>query len=371
MLYGNRLIDHAKLEIAASSQLSMTVLFSLGLPSQFADWCDVLIARLADRALEQVALVAANTPKQVAFALINTEARNFVVSSRQPSHWLRGMLSDTGRRFILTLADPQQSVAHLVATAQLDWVRAVVFVGCCCAEVGQCLTAPGALVLRASNDPYATAQAIAQHLQLAVSADDIGAIVAELSGSDVDTAPAAGLDLRDNLPESGLAAASRALSPYVEWFRGNPIGQITWVRDLFYTDNQQPASHAIDITGRARYLIYGPYIAIPPGRWTAEVLLGFSQEATETTFIVDAFAGSQLTSASIQPPRQGVFRVSLNFEIAETRDALLEIRVMNERAAFDGKLALMLVVLSAQREIPPIALDEWERELELLTRPAP
>src|SRR5439155_4197381 len=113
-----------------------------------------------------------------------------------------------------------------------------------------------------------------------------------------------------------------------------------------------------------------PYITIPPGHWTAEVLLGFSQEAIETNFVVDVFGGSQLTFASIRPPTMGVFPVTLNFEVGETNDSLLEIRVMNERAAFDGRLELMQATLSSQQKIPSAVLEDWTRELGLSARPA-
>jgi hypothetical protein len=82
----------------------------------------------------------------------------------------------------------------------------------------------------------------------------------------------------------------------------NPA-HITWVRELFLADDHRPAVQRVDGTGRVRALIYGPYIRLPLGNWSAEVVLGFSQKATDVTFVVDVLsAGSQLTVTSLRPP---------------------------------------------------------------------
>jgi hypothetical protein len=129
----------------------------------------------------------------------------------------------------------------------------------------------------------------------------------------------------------------------------------------FFTDDGKPADGAIDITGHRRFLIYGPFITLPPGQWIAEVLLAFSQEATDMDFVVDANAGSQLAFVNIRPRKDGILPVTFSFEIGEANDSPLEIRVLNERAAFDGKLAVVQVRLDAQQRIP--SMNDWVREL--------
>jgi hypothetical protein len=341
----------------------MTVLFSLGLPSRFTDWCDGLVASLAERALGGIVPVNANTAEEVAAAFIASEGRHFLVRSRQPAYWLRRVLS--GHRFVLAVEDPRAAVAHVVAAAPLDWAQAIRIVGCGSASLVQCSVQPGALVVHAQMavaDLSATAKAISTHLGLALDDEDIAAVV---DNSLVDEPPLySGPDDLGELPDSARAAADGALLAYAQRFAGEPLSPIVWARDLFWSDCHAPATRAIDITGASRFLIYGPYISIPAGYWTAEVLLGFTGEAVDYNFIVDVFAGpyGQLTSASIQPPRQGVFPITLNFEISETNDALLEIRVMNQRAAFDGKLALMSAVLKLQQDVPTTELEDWTRE---------
>jgi hypothetical protein len=352
---------------------SMTVLFSLGLNSQFADWCDAVVVRLAERALGETTLIAANTPEEIASAIISTDAQHIVVSSRQPSHWLRQVLASSERRFILALDDPRVALVDVMESQQLNWVGATRLVACGCASMTQCLAFTGALVLeghRGLDNPYTTATAMARHLGLAVAPGEIEAIVADLTACGAVSRVQASSNRSNDLSEPSIAMADGALSAYRELFLGEPLSQIIWARDLFLTENGQPATQAIELTGRRRFLIYGPYIRVPAGHWTAEVVLGFSQEAAEINFTIDACAGAPLAVASIRPPKEGIFPVTLNFEVTEANDNLLEIRVVNDRAAFDGKMALMIVTLSLQQKIPRAVIEDWARKFGLLGHPS-
>src|SRR5438876_184333 len=62
-----------------------------------------------------------------------------------------------------------------------------------------------------------------------------------------------------------------ALDGYVEHFAGRGLGKLLWSRDLFFVgdDPQQTADGPIDITGRVRNLVFGPYMILPPGSWVA------------------------------------------------------------------------------------------------------
>jgi len=340
----------------------MAFLLSVGVPSRFTEWCDRVITSLAERRLGEVALVRSDAPDALASALIRIGASHFVVSSRQPGYWLRRLLDETGKSLVLVLDDPRPTVANLMATLQIDCAQATRITASSFASVTQCLPFPGALVLLASRDaaqPAATAAAIARHLGLEASEPEVEEIVASLAQKGL-TAQADPEWLR-NVSEQQMASIDGALSAYIEKFKGQSLRDIIWHRDLFFTDDGKPADGAIDITGRRRFLIYGPFITLPPGQWIAEVLLAFSQEATELDFVVDANAGSQLAFVNIRPRKDGILPVIFSFEIGEANDSPLEIRVLNERPAFDGKLALVQVRLDAQQQIP--SMSDWVREL--------
>ena len=58
------------------------------------------------------------------------------------------------------------------------------------------------------------------------------------------------------------------------WLDLNQPDGFSQPRELVMADGHVPAAHAVDVTGRVRALLYGPYISVPPGNWTAEIVLG-------------------------------------------------------------------------------------------------
>jgi hypothetical protein len=81
-------------------------------------------------------------------------------------------------------------------------------------------------------------------------------------------------------------------------------------------------------------------------------------------FVVDVLsAGSQLSVTSIRPPERGVFPIDLSFTIGEENDRPVEFRVVNERAAFDGRVMLGHVTLSLQHDRSNAAIELLKTEL--------
>jgi hypothetical protein len=213
----------------------MVFLFSVGLPSRFAEWCDRVITCLAERGLGEVALVRSDAPDALASTLIRIAAPHFVVSSRQPGYWLRRLLEETGQPLVLVLDDPRHTVANLMATAQLECAQAIRIAASSFAAVTQCLPFPGALVLLASRDaaePTATAAAIARHLGLEASQPEVEDIVAGLAQNGLTSQ--ADPDWLRNVSEQQIASIDGALSAYIEKFKGQPRRDIVWRRDLFF-----------------------------------------------------------------------------------------------------------------------------------------
>jgi hypothetical protein len=310
-----------------------------------------------------VATISPGTPEELATALVNPPAPNLLVNGDQPGAWVRRMLSTTHKPFILALDEPETTAWQLVSRYGLALTDATRRLGCSCASIVPCLRLPGALVLRAErhwHQPLETAGEMARHLGIAIDPGEIERIVAEVAAAGLgpEASDAAQLD------EPALAVVKGALSAYSDHFSGALLDRITWARELFLIDGQQPATGAVDVTGRVRALIYGPYISLPPGNWLAEVVLGFSQEATEVNFVVDVLsAGSQLSVTSIRPPERGVFPIDLSFMIGEENDRPVEFRVVNERAAFDGRVMLGHVSLSLQHDRSNAAIELLKTEL--------
>jgi hypothetical protein len=219
---------------------------------------------------------------------------------------------------------------------------------------------PGALVLCAATDgenPTATAAAIAHHFGFHVSDADLPNILAPLSNLGIWPRRQEGVCWWDRLEEPQRVLATETLEPYVVHLAGGGLGALVWGRELFFINEQQsgeqrqPASRPADITGRPRYVVLGPYITLPPGSWSATVDLGFSQAAAEMSYIVDVHADAQLACVRIEPGAQRFVQASLTFSIAEPK--MIAVGVWNERAAFDGQIALGHVTMTPQAKIRP------------------
>jgi hypothetical protein len=332
------------------------IIFAFAVPGQFGEWCDAVISRLGQRALGPLVEIVASNADDMAVDLVRSEGAHFMIKGPQPGPWLHRILKETGKPFTIALNDPRDAAFDLIFRHGLDMADAVRRVGNSCASMMSCVSLPGVVVLNASRDwqqPLATAESIAQHFGLDLDRAAIEAVVDDVAAAGIGPGAEGSDWVADPRGEAVAAIVDGAVTPYVDHFLGAAFGPITWSRELVMADGHIPATHAVDITGRVRALFYGPYISVPPGNWTAEVVLGFSHEATDINFVVDVLAaGRQLCATSIQPARQGVYSVNLSFAIEEANAHPLEFRVVNEKPAFDGKVALGRIALTLQHETP-------------------
>lgn len=358
---------------ACSIQGEKVLFFVIGLPGPLTDWCETVVAGLAEALGGRVARTALPPPEdmllyrpavgtldQVALSLIEDSPAQLVVGARQPDDRLRTALVKTAVPFIVALDDPRAAAIGIRAKAGCDPAAATRAVANCCPSITQCMRAPGALALRpqeARTDAHRTVTAIARHLQIPVSESRAGKIAETAAAAAPIAAQSSASEEVRALPEHLRKMLDGALASYGEFFAGGDMGRIVWTRDLFalVDDATKKPAEAIDVSGGARCLIYGPYIHLPPGRWSARVVLGFSQDAAGHIFLVDACCGHrQLAATSFAPQAAGVEIVEVAFSMDPSPAEQLEIRVMvlSERAG--GHLAFGNVTLT------PLALPHLE-----------
>jgi hypothetical protein len=339
------------------------IYFSLGLPGRLAEWCDAVLAYLAGRLPGDV-IVATWPPltkmlgydeitpvlDQVAISLIETSATRLVMGARQPDERLRAALGATNARFVVALDDPRSAVADILGNTNGDLRAVTRAVANSCPLVMQCASSPGAITIRgyqADPDAVGAVAAIARHFELTLDDGEAQHVVDELAGRGLSYAPGS----PDGGPAQSPAARHKmvegVLGAYAKHFAGDDLGAIIWQRELFIVngDSGSGLADALDVRGGMRILIFGPYIHLPAGSWTARVFLGFSPEAAGHTFLVDAYSGGQLGSTSFQPERAGVYTVDINFSLDEPSGQGVEIRVWVWSEYARGQLAFGHVIL--------------------------
>jgi hypothetical protein len=329
-----------------SDQAAAMFFFSFGLPGRFAEWCDAVAAELARRALGPTELIRANTLEELALGAMRSGASLGVVSSRQPGGRLRAALVENRRNFIVALDDPAMALAGLVLDHGVELAAATQAVASSCAALSCYRSAPGALILQPDSDwpqQAAAVAAIARHLQAAVDDAQIVDLLADLAAGNA-TRPR-----QDTVAWwNGLAAADRemaagALAPYLGHQASGGALSITWARDLFFLGDRpdERAARPVDITGRARCLVQGPHIMLPPGPWSLSLTMLFSREAAEHEFLVEICTDHPLASDTIRPQQAGSAAIAIDFALGDSTEHPVAVRVSSVRAAFDGAITMV------------------------------
>lgn len=114
----------------------------------------------------------------------------------------------------------------------------------------------------------------------------------------------------------------------------------TWGPAVFLYDERGSRDAAevgaIDMTGRPRILVYGPYVGLPAGRWRLVVQFSIDEAATRRTLRIDWGTQADFVSHIVAPDRAGVYEIELEYDW--TAAAPAEFRIILLEGAFSGTL---------------------------------
>jgi hypothetical protein len=326
--------------------------FVIGLPGRFTEWCDAATAAIVRRALGPTELVWADRLEEISLAMIRTGAGRAVVASRQPGGRLRSALIEAGRNFLVVVEDPRTALAEALDPQPDNVAGAAQLVASSCAGIIRYISSPGAFALFREPDgvsPEAAARAIAHHLALSVCDEEVTEIVQELAAAGQTLERIDDAARWDRLDTEAQRIVHGALDPFVTYLATAVLPPIIWERELFFLGDRpsERATGLIDVTGRARCLLHGPYIMLPPGPWSLSLSMLFSGGAVDHDFFTEVVGDQQVASCTVRPEADGVHEVNLQFTLDATTDHPIAIRLSTQRAAFDGTVALVRAILSA------------------------
>jgi hypothetical protein len=333
----------------------LTVACVIGLPGPLAGRCAALLSQLA--ALPgrgSIPVVSANSLSELGQRLLTVPTPAVLLAER-PESSLLDALVETERRFLVVLESPRTSLDTLMSDRGMSAADAIRMVANGCAAIAGLAVAPGALVIRPSDaaDNRVLRDAIAAHFGMVSQETPELGINPSLPAADIQT------DEPDwkGLIEESLSGGARglplpplaggALDAFGSLDGGGLRGPLAWARDLLTAAGspQRPASGAIDITGASRCLVFGPYIRLPRGSWSCALLFGCSAEAVGLPMIAEVFAGNVLATARFTIEDSGIFEIEMPFENPDP-DALIEVRLFNGKAAFEGRIAIGKVTMT-------------------------
>jgi len=325
------------------------IVFSVGLPGRFAEWCDAVLARMVECALGSVERIDANRLSEFGRGAMRARSPHRVIASRKPTARIGMAIADANRNCILALDDPYSALHQSVEQGGMDMVDAVRAIACGCASIVEFTRIPRTLVLNGMAepcDPEQAAMAISRYLGLELTAADLAAVTNGLDDLRPNADPVSQEKWWADLNERDRQMAIGAFGSYARYLNGEALNDVIWEPDLLYItaelqeNRSLPALRSADITGRPRCLISGPAISLPSGTWSAKLPVMLSPEAAELGYLVEIAAGLPLTSTRIGAHAGRHVELTLQFTTDNSVEDPLEIRIWNERSAFDGELAL-------------------------------
>lgn len=150
--------------------------------------------------------------------------------------------------------------------------------------------------------------------------------------------------------ESGTTLESSLVGSYLNplWaaLTGPMLQPIVWPRECFLNGDfmGEPLPLMMELAGRARILLYGPYLPLPTGHWRATGCFGFSPDIEKLPFIFDAVTPNSVMRGFFEVESGGFFTVDLEFQVTDLL-APIEIRLASQDSALEGQAALIEVRL--------------------------
>lgn len=154
-----------------------------------------------------------------------------------------------------------------------------------------------------------------------------------------------GLTVTVPMASSGEARHDAAATALDLYSAGNPQpGTVAhWPVTLFSFDLRKGEEAAVvgrlDLTGRPRILVYGPYIALPPGVWRARIRFAVDAAAARRRYRLEWGDLTTFAEHRFTPGEAGLYELSIDHDWTAATPS--EVRLILIEGAIDGTLEFM------------------------------
>lgn len=265
----------------------------------------------------------------------------FIAVSQYPSPDLLRDLEFCRTPAIMVVADPMRSVAHLLEErlSDIGAVRSVSASIACLLDrwtldetEARAQNAPGfALFLARLAESSGVNVSFSDIERIELQAGELADRLVDI-GTQKQTAP---------LPANSLwALAAAALPRLCDPRRGDSRIQTMWLGPLFLLGDCPDTwmRGPVDLSGPARCVLYGPYLHLPPGRWSARLVLGLAGHDGTESFTVEIVCGEVIAKGSFSAQGSGLFEVRMDFTHRDPQIPI-EFRLFLDAGAIYGWLS--------------------------------
>lgn len=223
------------------------------------------------------------------------------------------------------------------------------------------MSSPAALATRSSQFPPGGLHWLVQASKsLAMTAEMInsGAVVLDAAAAKLDF-PGLGEVVRSDL-ELDIQVDHHAAS--LGLYEGLPNSArfgVNWSQDVFsylLGERLTGGSPEVDITGRARMLLHGPYIHLFNGQWRVKLKFEVNTEGLAIPLVVEWGHGGEFALQEVTISRSGVYELEMTQGWRNVAPAQVRIQVI--RPSFGGRLRVLDCRVD---RLPDADLDSGEK----------
>jgi hypothetical protein len=147
------------------------------------------------------------------------------------------------------------------------------------------------------------------------------------------------------LPEE-RRVITQLLKPYSAVAAGQSFERMDWPISMFMdsADPTRPFSGRVELLGPARFLAYGPYLHLTPGKWCADVVFEIAENHSGNLLYADVYAGEILSVINTALPPDGTYQFQIFFEIEDPLEPV-QLRFQTLSGAIEGVMTFNRVEL--------------------------
>lgn len=125
--------------------------------------------------------------------------------------------------------------------------------------------------------------------------------------------------------------------PYQAVANGRSLDHMDWPISLFMdsANPDSPFSGRLELLGPARFLAYGPYLHLTPGKWYADVIFEVQENHSGNQLYADVYSGDILSVVTTPLPASGTYRFEISFEITNPHEPV-QVRFQTLSGAIEG-----------------------------------
>ncbi len=276
---------------------------------------------------------------------------------------------------LVICADDFTTIAHYsIITREMSGVTAARFAMMGLVNIERALVSPPrhSLVINYSSKIPELVKELARLYSLSLSEESISDIISYLGKN------AAGSTSLDTYTQSSFPNLSHvrqmvddrsplenelidfAAGQYNRIVDGQPLRHLEWPTYALLRPEfpDRLTIGSIDLTGPARFIYYGPYFALSPGVWNAEIAIEVQDCLSDNRIAIDIFSEEVLAQISTKLPARGAYGCEIRFGINDASKPI-EVRVQLLTGAIEG--LFMVRSIRLVRIAPPASGGEGSR----------